>query len=148
MLNNIYTTNPETGREIRVGGTIFNRLIQDQYDYINGKLVRRNNAPSRWLRSYFFNTITHRHVIGGGRRYFELVNNGWDIENDYYLIPPLVISDPDPYPNPDAVRRNPVTFEGLISVHGESLAKCNMTLCQECFIPITLGINEYCEEHQ
>ncbi|RHZ81722.1 hypothetical protein Glove_117g588 [Diversispora epigaea] len=136
----------ETGREIRFGGAIFNRLIQDQYDYINGELVRRNNAPPRRLRSYFFNTITHRRVIGGGRRYFELVNNGWNIENDYYLVPPLVISDPDP--NPDAVRRNPVTFEGLISVYEESLKKCNMTLCRECFIPITLGINEYCEEHQ
>ncbi|RHZ83557.1 hypothetical protein Glove_91g112 [Diversispora epigaea] len=151
---------------------------EDQYDYINGELVRRNNTPPRRLRSYFFNTITHRRIIGGERRYFELVNNipatqiqnpnakipnakipnpksqiiiinnRWDIENDYYLVSPLVISDPDPDSNPDAVRRNPVTFEGLISVHGESLAKCNMTLCRECFIPITLGINEYCEEHQ
>ena len=142
MLNNIYITNPETSREIRVGGATFNQLIQDQYDYINGELVRRNNVSPRQLRSYFFNTITHRRIIGGGRRYFELVNNGWSIENDYYLVPPLVISDPN------AVRRNPVTFEGLISVHGERLAKCHMSLCRECFIPITLGNNEYCEEHQ
>jgi hypothetical protein len=60
MLDNIYTINPETSREIRVGGVVFNRLIQDQYDFINGELVRRNNVPPRLPKSYFYNTITNR----------------------------------------------------------------------------------------
>jgi hypothetical protein len=142
MSDNLYTINPETSREIRVGGVVFNRLIQDQYDYINGELVRRNNAPPRQLRSYFYNTMTNRRVVGGGRRYFELIEAGWDIENDYYLVPPLVILDPV------EIQRNPVTFEGIMSVHGERLAKSNMSLCKECLIPILLGNNKYCGEHQ
>jgi hypothetical protein len=71
---------------------------------------------------------------------------GWNIEHDYYLVPPLIISSQNI--DPVEIPRNPVTFERIMSVHGERLAKSNMSLCKECFIPIILGNNEYCEEHQ
>ena len=44
-------------------------------------------------------------------------------------------------------RDNPVTYEGIIEHHGERLAETNNSLCQECLMPVTLGI-ELCEECQ
>ncbi|CAG8600513.1 10879_t:CDS:2, partial [Paraglomus occultum] len=94
---------------------------------------RRANAPPPEPRHYYFNAITHRRVTAGGRRYYELLNAGWDIENDYYLVPPEVISGDsneaqDPLP----------THERIMAIHGEKLANLNITLCRECFIAINL----------
>jgi len=138
---NRYVINPETGRQIRVGGARFFQLIYEQYDYLNGELVRRANVPPPGPGHYYFNTITHRRVTAGGRRYYQLLNAGWDIENDYYLVPPEVISDDsneaqDPLP----------THERIMDIHGEKLANLNITLCRECFIAINLEQGEYCDE--
>jgi hypothetical protein len=91
METNRYVINPETRREIRVGGVLFCQLFHGRYDYLNGELVRRADAPPPEPRRYYYNSITNRRVIAGGRRYYELLNAGWDIEDDYYLIPPDVI---------------------------------------------------------
>jgi len=133
---NRYVINPETGWQIRVGGVRFYQLIDERYDYFNGELVRRANAPPPRPRQYYFNTITHRRVTAGGRRYYELLNAGWDIENDYYLVPP-----------PEVISGNPLpTHERIMAIHGEKLANLNITLCRECFIAINLEQGEYCDE--
>ena len=132
---NRYVINPETGRQIRVEGVRFYQLIGERYDYFNGELVRRANAPPPGPRHYYFNTITHRRVTAGGRRYYELLNAGWDIENDYYLVPPSNEAQ-DPLP----------TYERIMAIHREKLANLNITLCRECFIAINLEQGEYCDE--
>ena len=64
-----YTINPLTGRRIRirVGGSTFNQLIYDAYDYINGELIRRTTAPPLAARQYFYNTETDRLICWGSR---------------------------------------------------------------------------------
>ena len=84
----IYIINPETGRRIRVGGITFNHLIFTSHDFINGELIRRATAPSPTPRQYFLNTQTNRLIQAGSRRYHEMIRTGWDIIEDYYLIPP------------------------------------------------------------
>ena len=84
----IYIINPETGRRIRVGGITFNHLIFTSHDFINGELIRRATAPPPTPRQYFLNTQTNRLIQAGSRRYHEMIQTGWDIIEDYYLIPP------------------------------------------------------------
>lgn len=140
---NRYVINPETGRQIRVRGVRFYQLIDERYDYCNGELVRRANVPPPGPRQYYFNTITHRQVTAGGRRYRELLDAGWDIENDYYLVPPEVISsNSDQAPLPPV----PSTHEQIMAIHGEKLANLNISLCRECLIAINLEQGEYCDE--
>ena len=83
-----FVTNPLTGRIIQVGGTTFNWLIFDAYDYINGVLVRREGAPPIPPRDYYYNILTGRRILAGSRRYYKLIRADWDIEEDYYLILP------------------------------------------------------------
>jgi hypothetical protein len=90
MSTNRYTTNPLTGRTIRVGGPTFNQLVMDAYDYLDNGLVRRDTAPPLPReRSSYLNIETGRIVQYGTRTYFYLVQNaGYDIVEDYYLVPP------------------------------------------------------------
>ena len=90
MSTNSYTTNPLTGRTIRVGGPTFNQLVMGAYDYIDGRLVRRATAPSPPAepRNYL-NVETGRMVQWGTRTYFMLIRDaGYEIIEDYYLVPP------------------------------------------------------------
>src|SRR5271165_2326580 len=80
--------NPLTGRTIRIGGSVYNQLLFDAYDHINGELVQRETAPRLSPRQYYLNTETNRLIYARSRRCFELMRAGWDIEEDYYLIPP------------------------------------------------------------
>src|ERR1041385_3854943 len=81
-------TNPLTGRTIQIGGFVYNQLLFEAYDHINGELVRRETAPRLAPRQYYLNTETNRLIYARSRRYFELMRAGWDIKEDYYLIPP------------------------------------------------------------
>ena len=83
-----FVTNPLTLRIIQVGGTTFNRLIFDAYDYINGVLVRREGVPPIPPRDYYYNILPGRRILAGSRRYYELIRANWDIKEDYYLILP------------------------------------------------------------
>jgi hypothetical protein len=44
MLQTYYTINPLTGRQIKVGGDVFNQLTFTAYDFINEELIRRASA--------------------------------------------------------------------------------------------------------
>jgi hypothetical protein len=89
-----YTTNPLTGRQIQVNGTTFNRLFVEGYDYIDGRLVRRQNAPPIQRRREYINIETGRIVREGSRTYRYLMRHGyhtlWDSinEDNYYIISP------------------------------------------------------------
>src|SRR5438045_1351782 len=142
-------TNPLTGRLIQVGGNTFNQLTFDAYDYINRELVRRENAPPIPPRVYCYNIITRRRILHGSRRYRELMDADWEIEeqqNLCYLIPPWLsdgdaqelinhwressyenIEQPDLSPALPSCR--PTTYEGLMAMHGETLANLNISLC-------------------
>ena len=87
MAQTYYTINPLTGRRIKVGGDVFNQLTFTAYDFINEELIRRASAPPIPLRQYFLNTETGRTILVCSRHYRELISAGWDIEDDYYLIP-------------------------------------------------------------
>jgi hypothetical protein len=87
--NHRYTTNPLTGRTIRVGGQTFNQLVMESFDYLDGRLVRRANAPPLREREIYLNIDTGREVQFGTRTYFDLIRNaGYEIIEDYYLVPP------------------------------------------------------------
>jgi hypothetical protein len=87
-----YTTNPLTGRQIQVNGTTFNRLFVEGYDYIDGRLVRRQNAPPIQRRYEYINIETGRIVREGSRTFRYLMRLGyhtlWDSinEDNYYII--------------------------------------------------------------
>ena len=85
---NRYTTNPETGRRIRIGGVTYNRLVIESHDFINGELVRRETAPPPPLRQYFYNMTTGHSITYDSKRYSDLIRAGWEILDSYYLIPP------------------------------------------------------------
>ena len=88
MSANRYTTNPLTGRTIRVGGPTFNQLVMEAYDYIDGRLVRRAIAPLPSAKQdSYLNVETGRMVQWGTRTYFSLIQAGYEIIEDYYLIP-------------------------------------------------------------
>ena len=152
-----YTINPLTGRRIRVGGSTFNQLIYDAYDYINGELIRRTTAPPLAPRQYFYNTETDRLICWGSRRYYELIRAGWDIEDDYYLIPPwrsietlAIIRISEAERRLFANQQNsPLSYEQIMDKYRDRLVDLNISLCRECFIPIKIedGI-EYCNDCQ
>lgn len=157
-------TNPLTGRTIRVGGDTFNRLTFSAYDYINGELIRRESAPPISPREYYYNVITGRRILACGRRYYELIRAGWDILEDYYLIPPYMDDeDAQLFINIDRRRRGlapidlavttddavlvaPMTYERIMDTHGDILRDLNISLCRECFIPIKPDEGEYCKD--
>ena len=70
-----FVTNPLTGRIIQVGGTTFNRLIFDAYDYINVELVRRESAPPIPPREYYYNILTGRQILASSKRYYKKIKN-------------------------------------------------------------------------
>ena len=148
--------NPLTGRTIQIGGNVYNQLIIEAYDHINGELVRRGSAPPIAPREYYLNTETGRLIYFGSRRYFELMRAGYDIEEDYYLIPPwrsvetqAIIAQAerqfrtnqlqDQFPGRDTP---PLSYEQLMDRHGDRLAELNITLCKECFYPMKVGERE------
>src|ERR1043165_365949 len=137
-----FVTNPLTLRIIQVGGTTFNRLIFDAYDYINGVLVRREGAPPIPSRDYYYNILTGRRILAGSRRYYELIRANWDIEEDYYLIPLWMEDDvAQEFINGDRgrnlpQRERPVTYEQIMVTHRDTLANLNIFLCRECFYPL------------
>jgi hypothetical protein len=149
MNANEFTTNPETGRSIRVNGALFRQLLYDRYDYINGELVIRANAPPPEIKRYFFNTLTNRRIIGGGRRYYDLIHAGWEIEEDYYLVPPEVISSDLAHAEAllhSHASSRPPTYERIMAVHRERLTNLNITLCRECLSAMKLEDGEYCDD--
>ena len=132
MPANQYTINPETGRQIRIGGAVFCRLIFNYYDFINGALVRRNTAPPIQPRDYFYNTVTNRRILANSRRYHELVNLGWEFEDDNLMVPPNSNTAPES------------DYERIMATYQEQLTNLNITLCRECLTAINLEDGEYC----
>jgi hypothetical protein len=150
-----FVTNPLTGRTIQVGGTTFNRLTFEAYDYINGELIRRESAGPVPPREYYYNILTGRRILACSRRYYELIRANWDIEDDYYLIPPWIEVDvAQELMNGNRIQdliqreRRPVTYEQIMDTHRDTLASLNISLCRECYMPIKKENNttEYCEE--
>jgi hypothetical protein len=160
-----FVTNPLTLRIIQVGGITFNRLIFDAYDYINGVLVRREGASPIPPRDYYYNILTGRRILAGSRRYYELIRANWDIEEDYYLIPPwmednvaqefitgdrrqnlLQRSDNNDNRQHLGYRPQPVTYEQIMATHRDTLANLNISLCRECFYPLNMEDGEYCND--
>lgn len=146
-----YVTNPLTGRLIQIGGTVFNQLVFEAYDFINGELVRRDSASPIPNREYYYNILTRRRILANSRRYHELINDGWDIHDDYYLYSLGMIGEvlgetrygPREYSLPP-----PTTFEQIMNRHRNTLNNLNITLCKECFLPIKIEEGEYCNECQ
>ena len=155
-----YVINPLTGRNIRVGGSTFCQLLYTTCDFINGELVRRATVTpvQEAQRINYLNTETNRLITYGSRRYRQLIGAGWEIENDYYLIPPwrsaevharalaevIIPEQRDAqYARPDPVS---MTYEQLMNRHRDYLLELNISLCRECFYPIKLEEGEYCEQ--
>ena len=153
--------NPETGRVIRIGGDTYNRLIISAYDHINGELVRRESAPPITPRQYYLNTLSNRLIRHGTRTFLELIRAGWEIEDDYYLLPPILVDETlaivreagleiaqrrERMERRERRPENPTTYEGLMAVHGETLANLNISLCRECFYPLKPEEGEYCND--
>ena len=117
-------------------------------------MVRRASAPQLTPRQYYLNTETNRLIYAGSRRYFELMQAGWDIEEDYYLIPPWRSVEAQAILT-EAERRFtrrsnniPVSYEQIMDAHRDTLANLNITLCKTCLIPIKLEDeeHEYCND--
>jgi hypothetical protein len=79
---------------------------------------------------------------------------GWDIEEDYYLIPPwrsvetqAIIAQAERQITRQFDRSNntPLSYEQIIETHRPKLIELNITLCKNCLIPIKL---EERPEHQ
>jgi len=149
MPQTYYTINPLTGRRIKVGGDVFNQLTFTAYDFINEELIRRASAPPIPPRQYFLNTETGCTILACSRRYRELISAGWDIEDDYYLIPPYRFAKTMARINQEAERMRPPmlpTYENIMAEHGERLANLNISLCRECFSAIKLEEGECCND--
>ena len=149
--HNNHIINPDTGWVIHIGGATFQQLIFNDYDFINGELVWRTITPSPATRYYYYNTETGQLILAGSRRYQELMNNGWDIENDYYLIPPWVVSNNNynmqeglPIYNYN-IQEGP-NYNNIIIRYQERLDKTNISLCREWLIPIEKEEGEYCTD--
>ena len=71
------------------------------------------------------------------------MNNGWDIENDYYLISPWVVSNN----NYDIQEEGP-NYNNIMIRYQERLDKANVSLCRECLIPIEKEEGEYCTDYK
>ncbi len=152
--------NPLTGRAIQIGGDTYNRLIITAYDHINGELVRRESAPPLAPNIYYFNVLTNRSIRHGSRRYNELIQAGWEIEDGHYLLPPVEFSFREIEQDLNMVReagheimerrrnpsQNPTNYEDIMAVHGERLANLNISLCRECLYPLKLEEGEYCND--
>lgn len=137
-----YTVNPLTARPIRIGGPTFNQLIIEAYDFLDGRLVRRVTAgsPPSVPRQYY-NVRTGR-MVQEGSRTFQLLTNfgGYNVEENYYLIPPsYYVQD---------------TINTAIDAGNEleqqrrlrnQLTEIGLTLCRDCQMPIKIG-EELCDE--
>ena len=150
MTENRYIINPETGRTIRVGGVTFCQLIFSFYDFINEELVRRVTAPPPVPRRYFFNTQTNRLIGACSRRYYEYIRAGWEIEEDYYLVPPwMSIEWQAILENNHRRQRQPIqSYEQIMATHGNRLADLNVSLCRKCLIPIGREEGDHCNDCQ
>ena len=151
--------NPETGRTIRVGGNTYNRLVITAYDFINGELVRRENAPPLNPRIRYYNMLTSRWVYRDTRTYNTLIRAGWEIEDDYYLMPPVeslfrdeiewdlaMVQDAGLLINRREYRSPLPNYENIMAIYGERLANLNITLCRECFYAIKPEDGKYCND--
>lgn len=143
---NRFVTNPDTGRKIRVGGTLFCKLLFDRYDFIGGEFVRRAWTPDI-VRRYVYNTVTHRRILVDGRQYNGYIRAGWEVDNQNQISPPGVVG---PLLQEDTRHeiQIPTTYEELMAIHGERLANLNITLCRECFIGIDIKEGEFCNDHK
>ena len=139
---NRYITNPDTGRKIRIGGTLFCRLLFDRYDFINGELVRRAWTPDI-VKRYVYNVVTHRRILVDGRQYNGYIRAGWEINNQNQIFPPGFIME-----DTEHEIRISTTYEELMAIHGERLVNLNISLCRECFIAINIEEGEFCNEHK
>ena len=85
-----------------------------------------------------------------------MIRTGWDIIEDYYLIPsgePVAetIAMVQDLGNEIAQRRRninanrPSTYEKIMDRHRDWLIDFNVSLFRECFIPIRME-SEYCED--
>ena len=82
-----YITNPITERPICIGGDIFNRIVMESHDYIDGRLVRRQTAlPPPQEQPVYLNTDTGRYVRRGTRTYHRLIESDYEVVEDYYLV--------------------------------------------------------------
>ena len=159
--NNNYIINPDTGQLIRIGGVTFQQLVFTYYDFINGELIRRASAPPPATRYYYYNVETGRLIRAGSRRYQELINNGWNIEEYYYLMPPWVVTsnnNDDIQQTLDTVQeagnfiyqrnqqQRPLTYENIMVRYKDKLDNINISLCRECFIPIEIEEDKYCTD--
>jgi hypothetical protein len=84
---------------------------------------------------------------------------GWDIEEDYYLIPPWRSAETQAI-LAEAERQfarlnnTPPSYEQIMETHRDRLVELNITLCKNCLIPIKLEERptandqdqEYCNE--
>jgi hypothetical protein len=144
------TINPKTGREIRIGGACFCKLMYEGYDFINGSLVRRDTAPPLETRRFVHNVATDRSILVGGRQYNSYIRAGWLLdENESLLYPPEGTEiNTNSRASPGLVpRNNPTTYEEIMAVHRENLTNLNLTLCRECLCAIKIEEGEYCREH-
>ena len=152
MSETMHVVNPETGRRIQVGGVTFNHLIFTSYDFINEELVRRATAPPPTPRQYFLNTQTNRLIQASSRRYHKMIRTGWDIIEDYYLIPPgepvaETIAMVQDLGNEIARRRRivdanrPPTYEEIMDRHRVRLTDLNVSLCRECLFQSRWKVN-------
>jgi len=146
MTENRYITNPETGREIRVGGVTFCQLLFSSYDFINEEFVRRETAPPQVPRRHFFNTQTNRLIRAGSRRYHEYIRAGWEIEDDYYLVPPWMSIERQAIIDNNQRQRQQrsMAYEQIMATHGNRLADLNVSLCRKCLIPIGREEGDHC----
>jgi len=153
--------NPLTRRAIQIGGDTYNRLIITAYDHINGELVRRESAPPLAPNIYYFNVLTNRSIRHGSRRYNELMQAGWEIEDGHYLLPPseslfryeieqdLATVHEAGYAIMERRRnpsQNPTNYEELMATHGETLANLNISLCRECLYSLKPEEGGYCND--
>ena len=86
----------------------------------------------------------------GSRQYYEYIRAGWNIEEDYYLIPPwlsgreanTIINNINRRQNVASQNQandhqsRPISYEQIMAEHGDRLANLNISLCRKCFIPI------------
>jgi hypothetical protein len=148
-----YIINPETGRTIRVGRVTFNQLIFTSYDFINNELVRRATAPPPTPQQHFYNVQTNRLIRACSRRYYEYIRAGWEIEDDYYLIPPwMSIEWQATLATNSQIHQQPrhscTSYEQIMAIHGNRLADLNVSLCRKCLIPIGREEGDHCSECQ
>ncbi|GBB96316.1 hypothetical protein RclHR1_27240001 [Rhizophagus clarus] len=100
MSANRYTINPLTGRTICVGGSTFNQLVIEAYDYLDSRFVRRATAPPLTeARQSYLNIETGHMVQYGTRMYFYLIQRAYEIIEDYYLVLPRFVEIAQSYPS-------------------------------------------------